>query len=193
MMTIFGLGSSLGGPLSGFLTDKYAWPVSFWVQVPIVIWCATIVGTFLPDPPVAPTHGTSVWRGLASLDWGGIVLLLGSTSAFILGLSLHTSFFRPWSDPWVWGLLLASILAIIAFVRVEAKVARPIVPPRLFQSRQLVAIWLSGTFLSISSQAFLFHVPTYFAVLVDSSAAQAGLVVSVCAGLGLSSGSLLSG
>lgn len=191
-MTIFGLGSTIGGPLSGYLTDRYSWPLSFWVQVPIVIWCAIIVGTFLPEPPIAPTH-EGVWAGLASLDWGGILLLLGSVTGFILGLSLHTSFFRPWSDPAVWGLLVASICGLGAFVLVEMRVERPIVPIRLFRSPQLVAIWLSGTFLSIASQAFLFHVPMYFAVLLDSSAAQAGLVVSICSGIGLSTGSLLAG
>lgn len=192
MMTIFGLGSTIGGPLSGYLSDRWNWQLSFWVQIPIILWCASIVGVFLPEPPIAPTH-QSVWAGLASLDWGGIFLLLGSVSSLILGLSFHTSYYRAWSDPTVWGLLLASVVAIVAFVGVEARVKRPIVPLSMFKSSQLVAIWLSGTFLSIAAQAFLFHVPMYFAVLLDSTAAQAGLVVSLCSGIGLSSGSLLAG
>lgn len=192
MMTIFGAGSMIGGPFSGWLSDTYGWRLSFWVQIPIIAWCAFIVACFLPEPPIAPTH-QSAWAGLASLDWGGILLLLGSVSTLILGLSFHTSYFRAWSDPVVWGLLLASALSVAGFILVENKVKRPIVPLSMFRSRQLVAIWLSGTFLSIAAQAFLFHVPTYFAVLLDSSAAQAGLVVSICSGLGLSSGSLLAG
>lgn len=192
MMTIFGAGSMIGGPLSGYLSDVYDWRISFWIQVPIVLWCATIVTLFVPDPPIAPTHASAL-SGLASLDWGGSSLLLGSVAALILGLSFHTSYFRPWSDPLVWGLLLTSVLAILAFVKVESKVKRPIVPLSMFHSKQLIAIWTSGMLLSVSSQAFLFHVPTYFSVLLNSSGASAGMVVSVCSGLGLSTGSLYAG
>lgn len=192
MMTIFGTGSMIGGPLSGYLSDVWDWRISFWMQVPIVIWCATIVTLFVPDPPIAPTHA-SAWAGLASLDWGGSFLLLGSVATLILGLSFHTSYLRPWSDPLVWGLLLSSVVALVAFTYVEARVKRPIVPLSMFKSRQLVAIWASGTLLSITSQAFLFHVPTYFSVLLDSSGAKAGMVVSVCSGIGLSTGSLYAG
>ena len=33
MMTIFGAGSMIGGPLSGWITDTYGWQWSFWIQV----------------------------------------------------------------------------------------------------------------------------------------------------------------
>jgi predicted MFS family arabinose efflux permease len=191
MMTIFGLGSSLGGPLSGYLSDVWDWRLSFWVQVPSILWCAVVVGTFLPEPVLPPTH-TNVWSGLASLDWVGIGLLLGSTSALLGGFSAHTSFFRPWSHISVWGLLTAALVGIVLFIGVEKRVKHPIVPLRLFTPR-LAAIWVSGLLLSVASQAFLFHVPSYFAVLLNSTATQAGMVVSVCSGLGLSTGSLFAG
>lgn len=37
MMTIFGAGSMLGGPFSGWLADKYGWQWSFWVQVGFLV------------------------------------------------------------------------------------------------------------------------------------------------------------
>lgn len=33
MMTVFGMGTMLGGPLGGWLNDHYGWQWSFWVQV----------------------------------------------------------------------------------------------------------------------------------------------------------------
>lgn len=33
MMTIFGSGSMLGGPVAGWLTDRFGWHWSFWIQV----------------------------------------------------------------------------------------------------------------------------------------------------------------
>lgn len=195
-MSIFGIGAALGGPTAGWLTDTYGWPLAFWSQLPIVIWCATIVTAFLPEPPIAPTH-TSVWRGLASLDWSGSLLLLGSVSALILGLSFHTSYLRPWTDLSVSGLLAASAIGSVAFVANEAWVTRrgknAVVPLSLFSTWQLCAIWASSALLCVASQAFLFHVPLYFAVMLGQPASQAGFVLSVCSGIGLGTGTLYAG
>lgn len=191
-MTIFGIGAALGGPTAGILSDTYGWPLAFWSQLPVIMWCAAIVAIFLPEPPIAPTH-TSLLSGLRSLDWRGIGLLLLSTASLILGLSFHTSYFRPWSHPSVYGLIITSLVSAVWFVWIERRVARPIVPMSLFATRQLCAIWASGLLLMVSAQAFLFHVPAYFAVLMDMPAADAGWVLSVCSGLGLSTGTLFAG
>lgn len=192
-MTIFGLGATIGGPLSGALADAYGWRAAFWVQLPAVTWCASVVGTFLPEPPHGTPSHASVWAGLRALDWRGIGLLLGSVSALISGLSLHASFFRPWCDPAVVGLLLASVVGAIAFVGVEANAELPIVPLSMFKSAQLVYIWLASMFLAMSSSAFLFHVPMFFAVMRDEPASSAGVVVSICSGIGASTGTLFAG
>lgn len=192
MMTIFGIGSTLGGPLSGYLADHYGWQWSFWVQVPIILWCAAIVILFLPEPPTPPTHKSAI-KGLLSLDWAGTGLLVATISALILGLSLHTSYFYAWSDVRVSGLLVASVLGLLAFVRVEARADRPIIPLSLFHSRQLVALWISSALISSVNLGFQFQIPTFFSVLADAPAAEAGLVVSICSGIGLSTGTLLAG
>ncbi|ORY30040.1 multidrug resistance protein fnx1 [Naematelia encephala] len=192
MMTVFGSGSMIGGPVAGWLADKYGWPWAFWVQIPIVIFCATIVTIFLPSPPIPPTH-TTLLSGLGSLDWLGSVLLLGSVTSLILGVSFHTSFLEPWSAPIVWGLLVASVLSLALFVYVETKVRRPIVPMSLLKSRHRSAVMASGFFLSVGNQAFMFQVPVYFSVIVNTSTAQAGVLLSVCGGLGLAIGSMVAG
>ncbi|GMK54125.1 hypothetical protein CspeluHIS016_0107110 [Cutaneotrichosporon spelunceum] len=192
MMTVFGLGAALGGPTAGILADRYGWPLAFWSQLPVILFCATIVSVFLPEPPIPPTH-TSLLHGLLSLDWAGVLLLSSSTASLILGLSFHTSYFRPWSDPSVYGLLIASAVLFMVFMLAEMRAERPIVPMNLFKTSQLRAIWSSTVLLMIGSQALLFHVPTYFAVLMDMPAVDAGWVLSVCSGIGLSTGTLFAG
>jgi MFS family permease len=40
MMTVFGTGSMVGGPLAGYISDKHGWKISFWLQVgPDVLKC----------------------------------------------------------------------------------------------------------------------------------------------------------
>ncbi|WVQ99086.1 hypothetical protein IAU59_006218 [Kwoniella sp. CBS 9459] len=208
MMTVFGSGSMLGGPIAGWLTDKYGWHWSFWVQLPVVIFCAIIVSLFLPTAPIPPTH-KSLLSGLASLDWLGSFFLITSTTSLILGLSFHTSYLEPWSSPIVWGLILCSIITAVAFFYTETKVERPVVPLKLFKSSHIAAIMIAGFFLSICNQAFIaanhespyhgrlqlqmFQIPVYFAVIMNTSAAQAGLIMSLCGGLGLATGSMVAG
>ncbi|WWC60765.1 uncharacterized protein I303_103341 [Kwoniella dejecticola CBS 10117] len=192
MMTIFGAGSMIGGPIAGYLTDHYGWHWSFWVQLPIVLFCAIIVSTFLPTPPIPPTH-QSLFSGLASLDWLGSFLLIGSVTTLLLGLSFHTSYLEPWSAPIVWGMLVASVISTILFIWVETKVKRPVLPLELFKSSHIAAINTCGFFLSVGNQAFLFQIPVYFAVIVNTSTAEAGLILSLCGGLGLATGSMAAG
>jgi len=35
MMTVFGAGTLIGGPLAGWLSDHHGWEWSFWIQVSI--------------------------------------------------------------------------------------------------------------------------------------------------------------
>jgi MFS family permease len=170
MMTIFGTGSMAGGPVAGWLMDTYGWPISFWVQVsdtssahhvlahprqiPVVLFCATIVTLFVPEAPIPPTHRTLL-SGLRSLDWLGTLLLIGCTTTLILGLSFHTSYLQPWSAPVVWGNLTAAILACGALIWVEGKVKRPLIPLELFADRHTASIMASGFFLSVVAQAFV--------------------------------------
>ncbi|WVQ75495.1 hypothetical protein IAR50_005120 [Cryptococcus sp. DSM 104548] len=192
MMTVFGSGSMMGGPVAGWLTDKFGWHWAFWVQLPVTAFCCIIVTTFLPIPAIPPTH-TSLLSGLASLDWLGTILLITSISTLILGFSFHTSYLEPLTSPVVWGLLLVSVITAVAFLLVEMKVERPVLPLRLFKSNHLAAVMLSGFFLSIANQSFTYQIPVYFLVILGTTTAKAGLIISLCGGLGLATGSLLAG
>ena len=120
----------------------------------MILFCAIIVTLFLPAAPIAPTH-TSLRSGLASLDWAGTILLIGSVTTLLLGFSFRTSYLEPWSAPVVWGNLLASVLGLVAFGLVETRVKSPLVPMRILRSKHRLAIMSSGLFLSIGNQAFV--------------------------------------
>jgi MFS family permease len=155
-MTVFGAGSLLGGPTAGWLIDTYGWPLSFWVQLPIALFCMLMVSLLLPPSAIPPTHKT-IWSGLASLDWLGSGLLIGSVTTLILGFSFHTSFLLPWRDGRVWGNLVAAAVAFTALLFVESRVDRPVVPLGLFSNSHVAACMASGFFLSVVSQAFVSH------------------------------------
>lgn len=201
MMSIFGTGALLGGPVSGWIMDRGQWPWAFFLPLPIVLFCVVTVRAFLPARklPSSTTagdlvraHPAPLGEALASLDYAGIVALFVTFSALIVGLSLHTALFLPWSDWRVTGLLLLSVVSLALFVRAEIRALNPIIPLGMFARGQLRAIWLSGFLLLCASQMFLFYVPLYFS-LIGASGTASGLVVSVCSGVGLALGSLFAG
>lgn len=173
-MCVFGTGSTLGGPIAGWLVDHLGWPSSFWVQVsfpncevdnqadlqlPVIIFCIAMVTILLPPAPIPPTHLT-VWAGLASLDWIGTLLLVGAVTTLILGFSFHTSYLEPWSAPIVWGNLLAACLATVMLILVEQRVERPVIPLSMFKESHTAAVLMSGFFMSVVAQAFVSFRPS---------------------------------
>lgn len=122
-------GGSLGLLVGGFLTQSVNWHWIFMINVPIGL--ATIVlGWFL----IRENEGLGVRHGL---DVTGSVLL---TSALVIGIfAIVKASSYGWISTHTIGFLMLSALLIGAFVVVEARVARPIVPLRIFTLRSLTA------------------------------------------------------
>jgi MFS family permease len=189
MMTVFGAGTMIGGPLAGWLSDHHGWQWSFWVQVslavslpnkeaisttkrdnevgnkeadsqmPIIIFTLIITTLFLPPSPIPPTHPTLL-SGLTSLDWPGTILLIGSVTTLILGFSFHTSYLIAWSSPYVWGLLVGSMVMFGLFCFVEKRAGEDaVVDLKNLKSRHRSAIMASGFLLSAANGAFVRFLP----------------------------------
>src|SRR5215210_1881019 len=65
---------TLGPTLGGWITDNYSWGWCFFINVPIGIASALLVGTFLHDPP---EHQ----RRSGPVDWFGIALLISGVGS----------------------------------------------------------------------------------------------------------------
>src|SRR5499426_3747764 len=69
------LGPSLGPTLGGWITDEWAWPWIFWVNVPLGIAAAILCWRLLPRTP------PGVLRRADGVDWAGIALLVVGIAA----------------------------------------------------------------------------------------------------------------
>jgi hypothetical protein len=124
-------------------------------QMPIIIFTLIITTLFLPPSPIPPTHPTLL-SGLTSLDWPGTILLIGSVTTLILGFSFHTSYLIPWSSPYVWGLLVGSMVMFGLFCFVEKRAGEgAVVDLKNLKSRHRSAIMASGFLLSAANGAFV--------------------------------------
>jgi len=117
---IFGLSSIIGPTLGGWLTDNFSWRWNFYVNVPVGLAALAMLWFFFPYfRPDA-----SVRR---KIDWLGVLTLLGSTTPFLLALSLggqDPPMGYRWGSPEINGLFALAAVVFGAFVAIETWQAR---------------------------------------------------------------------
>jgi hypothetical protein len=89
---------------------------------------------------------------LQRIDCFGSLTLVGAVGCLLLGLSLKSTEELDWSNPLVWGLLLASAVSCTLFILVETYWAPyPVMPMRLVTQRTPLAVSLSNFFGSMAA------------------------------------------
>ena len=118
-----GLAVAMGPIIGGAVTQGINWHWIFWINVPIGVVTVLLGLRFLPESYGAPERLDLVGGGL--LTTGVVALVWALSRAAIVG----------WSSAEVVGTLLAGTALIVGFLRWEGSVAEPMVPLRMFASR----------------------------------------------------------
>ncbi len=117
---------TVAGPvLGGFLADRGLWRAVFLINPPIGILALVVLYLKVPESRDESVTGRIDFTGAALATLGLAGLTYGFISAPDLGFN----------DPRVSIPLLGGIVALIAFVVVEARQAHPMLPLGLFRSR----------------------------------------------------------
>ncbi|WP_240799005.1 MFS transporter [Streptomyces sp. A0958] len=135
-------GGSLGLLAGGVLTQAISWHWIFFVNVPIGIAAALAAVRVL-----APERGAGLGRGT---DAVGALLV---TSALMLGVyTIVGTAGHGWTSPHTLGLGAAALALLAAFVVRQARAAHPLLPLRVFRSRDVTgamgiqALMVAGMF-----------------------------------------------
>lgn len=80
-----------------------------------------------------------------------------------------------WNDSLVWSFLVFGLLALGAFVLVEKKIAAPLVPLRLFRSRQRSGANLARALFVGSMAAYWFYTSQYLQIAKGMNPLETGL------------------
>ncbi|EMD40562.1 hypothetical protein CERSUDRAFT_111161 [Gelatoporia subvermispora B] len=165
---LFGLGAGLGGPLGGWMNDALGWRSAFLLQMPLLVFSFVLVtlkvSIRLPDE----IENQSVRAKLRRIDFLGSFTLVGTVGCLLLGLSLKSTEELPWSNPIIWGLLLASVVWCAFFIYVETYVSPyPVMPMRLIKQRTPLAVSLSNFFGSVAAFSMLYNVPLFLCSQVE--------------------------
>ncbi|HEY6145235.1 MAG TPA: DHA2 family efflux MFS transporter permease subunit [Solirubrobacterales bacterium] len=157
-------GGSIGLLLGGVLTDAISWHWIFLINLPIGIAVAYMAKRLVADP-----DGIGLSEGA---DFPGALLLTGS---LMLGVFTILQI-----ENWGWGdsrtLILSAISAVLlaAFIFRQSRIANPLMPLRLFRSRNVAGANVLQALLVAGMFGMFFLGALYLQRVLDYTPLQVG-------------------
>jgi len=163
-----GIGVLAGPVLGGQIVDSASWRWIFLINVPIVIVALVVGRLAVPGRAARAGNGEPV-----RIDWTGAALAASGLAGVSFGLIEQPVL--GWSDPGVWGALLAGIVLFGAFVVHESRTEAPMLPLELFAHRNF-SVANAQTFAMYGGIALLgFFVTIYLQQVAGYSALKSGV------------------
>lgn len=164
--SVFGVAAVIGPSLGAFLVEHGAWPVVFWVNLPIGAAAIAMISFFLKEPSE---------RRARSVDYLGAILMTLTVGALLVlmvegeGLNgLQT------------GLLAATVaIAGLALIAQELRTPEPMLPLELWRERVISVGSLAGGLAAALMLGVSAYLPTYVQGPMGQSPALAGLVLGL--------------
>jgi len=178
---VYGLGAAIGPLLGGFLIEHHGWQAVFWFRVPLALLPLLLLSTLPPANRAGPRQPFDLLGGsLLTFSLATALLWLNALRAPGIGTGLATS------------LLALSVLAGVAFVRVERRAADPIVRPSLFANLDFSLLNVVNLVVNAVNFAVLLFVPFFLTQVLAMPLWLGGLVLAISP-LGMMFGGLTGG
>lgn len=160
--------ATIGGPLlGGYLTDQINWRWTFYINLPLGIVALIIIATTLH----LPRHTKKV-----TIDFAGIVLLSIAAAGLVL-LTTWGGTEYDWDSPEIFGLAAVAVVALIALIVVERRASEPVLPLRLFKSRNFVLINAVGFLQGFAMFGAMTFIPMYQQIVQGLGPTESGLLL----------------
>jgi predicted MFS family arabinose efflux permease len=149
--------------LGGVLTDALSWRYGFFLNFPIGIAMLAATSRFLPETERVPGRFDVLGALSSTLGMGALVFgLVRSADA-------------GWTDRLTIGGLVVGVVLLAAFVVTERRARHPIMPLRLFASRERSGAYLARLLYLGAMVGFFFFTTQYLQEVHGFTPLQAGL------------------
>src|SRR6478609_2427965 len=178
---VAGSGGAAGVLLGGILTDGLGWEWVLWVNVPV-----SLIAFALSPRLLAESRAEGETR---AFDVAGAVTVTAALS--ILVYALVDANDAGWGSSQTLGLIALSLVLLAAFVAIELRARKPLVPFSIFRIRTLTGANVVGLLVGASLFSMFYFISLYMQQVLGYSAIHAGLsylplaiLIIVAAGFG---------
>jgi EmrB/QacA subfamily drug resistance transporter len=162
------IAGALGPTIGGALTGAFSWRAVLFVNVPLAVCAVLATRRVVPPDPAAEESPQVDIRGTALLTVAIIGLIFGLTQSQDWG----------WGSPAVIAALVLSVAAAVAFVRVERRVANPLMSfPLLTRHRNYLAATASQLIAGMAEMGLGLLFPLILILNLKMSPELAGLAL----------------
>jgi EmrB/QacA subfamily drug resistance transporter len=158
-----GLAVALGPILGGAITEAIDWHWIFWLNVPIGLVAVLLGSRRLPESRGAPER----------LDLVGVTLVTTGVVALVWALTRANTV--GWTSAGSLGTLSVGFLLLAGFLWRESRAAEPMIPLRLFASREFAIGNLTSSLMSGATFAAAFFITEEFQLARGYSPLGTGL------------------
>lgn len=172
-MGLYGMGAvvapAVGPTLGGWLTDNYAWPWIFYINVPIGVVNLILVTRYVHDPAYLK-------REKGAIDWPGLFLM--TLGLGCLQLLLEKGENEGWLDSrFICTLAVLASFGLASFVWRELSTRAPAVDLRLLKNATFTSATAMGGILGVALNASLFMLPVFLQRILGYPAIDSGLAL----------------
>jgi len=158
-----GVGASLGLVAGGIFAGWLSWRIGFFINVPICLGLLLASRHILVETEAH--SGKFDLFGALSSTLGMTALVYGIVNAAAAG----------WGDSLTRGSVIAGLLLLAIFIQHEARTHQPILPLRLFASRERVGAYLARMLFLGAMVSFFFFSTQFMQGVLAFSPLQAGI------------------
>ncbi len=162
---VAGSGGAAGVLLGGVLTEGLGWEWVLWVNVPV-----SLIAFALSPRLIAESRAEHETR---AFDVAGAVTVTAGLTALVYAIVDANS--AGWGSTQTIGLIAASLVLLAAFVAIELRSAKPLVPFSIFRIRTLTGANVVGLLVGASLFSMFFFISLYMQQVLGYSPIHAGL------------------
>ncbi|HJR07941.1 MAG TPA: MDR family MFS transporter [Pyrinomonadaceae bacterium] len=166
---VWGFSSVIGPVVGGFITDQLSWRWVFYINLPVGLAAALILGLALKEPKrtVRP-----------SIDYAGAALLMAAITMLMLALVEGGASIAALISARNLALFAGAATLAAVFAWVERRAADPLIPFQLFRNRVVAVSVAAGFLAGVGMFGAISFVPLFAQGALGLTATQAGSLLT---------------